>query len=213
MLRRAPVWTAVVATTLTLGIGLSTAIFGVVYGVLLKPLPYPAADRLMAIWNSAPVAAYQRYNVNGVNWLTWRERSRSFEDIALARLIRNYNLTGTGEPERLQAASTSSNLFRVLQVQPLMGRVFTEDEQKSGANVAVLSYWLWKRRFGGDPGILERKIFLNGERYYEVIGVMPPDFEYPTAQFELWTPSICRRTNCSPGSTTTTWQLDGSSPA
>jgi putative ABC transport system permease protein len=198
MLRRAPGWTAVVVATLTLGIGLSTAIFGVVYGALLKPLPYPAADRLMAIWDSAPVAAYQRYNVNGVNWLTWRERSRSFEDIALARLVKNFNLTGTGEPERLQAASTSWNLFRVLQVQPLLGRVFTEDEQKSGANVAVLSYWLWKRRFGGDPGILERKILLNSEQY-EVIGVMPPDFGYPTTQFELWTPLYLPPDELQPG--------------
>src|SRR5580704_18333034 len=74
MLRRAPAWTAVVVATLTLGIGLSTAIFGVVYGVLLKPLPYPAADRLMAIWNSAQVSTYQRYNVNGLNWLIWLER-------------------------------------------------------------------------------------------------------------------------------------------
>ncbi len=198
MLRRAPAWTGVVVATLTLGIGLSTAIFGVVYGVLLKPLPYPDAHRLMAIWNSAPVAAYQRYNVNGLNWLTWRERSRSFEDIALARLIKNFNLTGTGEPERIQAASTSWNLFRVLQVQPLMGRVFTEDEQKSGANVAVLSYWLWKGRFGGDPRILERMILLNGERY-EAIGVMPADFEYPTPQFELWTPLYLPPDELQPG--------------
>ncbi len=198
MLRRAPVWTAVVATTLTFGIGLSTAIFGVVYGVLLKPLPYPAADRLMAIWNSAPVAAYQRYNVNGLNWLTWRERSRSFEDIALARLVKNFNLTGAGEPERLQAASTSSNLFRVLRVQPMMGRVFTEDEQKRDARVAVLSFWLWKRRFGGESGILDRKILLNGEPY-EVIGVMPADFEYPTAQFELWTPLYLPPDELQPG--------------
>ncbi|HEY7336750.1 MAG TPA: ABC transporter permease [Bryobacteraceae bacterium] len=187
MLRRAPGWTATIVATLALGIGLSTAIFGVVYGVLLKPLPYPSADRLMAIWNSAPVAAYRRYNVNGVNWLTWRARAQSFEDIALARLIRNFNLTGIGEPERLQAASTSWNLFRVLQVTPLMGRVFTEKEQNGDAKVAVLSYGLWRGRFGGDPAILHRKIFLNGEPY-EAIGVMRADFEYPTAQFELWTP-------------------------
>jgi predicted permease len=198
MMSRAPVWTAVVAATLTLGIGLSTAIFGVVYGVLLRPLPYSAADRLMAIWNSAPVAAYQRYNVNAMNWLTWRARSRSFEDIAIARLIRNFNLTGTGEPERLQAASTSWNLFRVLQVQPLMGRVFSEEEQKSGANVAVLSYWLWQRRFGGDPNILGRKMVLNGE-LYEAIGVMPADFEYPTPQFELWTPLYLPPDELQPG--------------
>lgn len=198
MLRKAPLWTTVVVATLTLGIGLSTAIFGVVYGVLLKPLPYPQADRLMAIWNSAPVAAYQRYNVNGVNWLTWRERSRAFEDIGLARLIANYNLTGIGEPERLQAARTSANLFRILQIPPMLGRIFTEEEQNSGANVAVLSYWLWKRRFGGDPNILGRKILLNGDGF-EVIGVMPADFEYPTAQFDLWTPLYLPPDELQPG--------------
>jgi len=198
MLRKAPLWTAVVVATLALGIGLSTAIFGVVYGVVLKPLPYPQADRLMAIWNSAPVAAYQRYNVNGVNWLTWREHSRSFEDIALARLIANYNLTGIGEPERLQAARTSANLFQILEVPPMMGRTYTEDEQKSAANVAVLSYWLWKRRFGGDAKILGRKISLNGDGF-EVIGVMPADFEYPSAQFDLWTPLYLPPDELQPG--------------
>ena len=198
MLRRAPAWTGVVVATLTLGIGLSTAIFGVVYGVLLKPLPYPAADRLMAIWNSAPVAAYQRYNVNGLNWMTWRERSRSFEDIGLARLVKSFNLTGIGEPERLQAASTSGNFFRVLQVQPLMGRVFTEEEQQSDAKVAVLSYRFWQGRFGGDRNILHRKIMLNGEPY-EAIGVMPADFAYPTPQFELWTPLYLPPDEIQPG--------------
>ena len=187
ILKKAPSWTFVVGATLALGIGLSTAIFSVVYGVALKALPYPEPDRLMALWNGAPLGAYQRFNVNAPNWLNWRQRSRSFEDIALARLIANFNLTGDGVPERLQGARTSWNLPRVLRVQPLMGRAFTEAEQNSDAKVTVLSYWLWQRRFGGDSMILGRKILLNGETF-EVIGVMPKDYQYPTAQFELWTP-------------------------
>jgi predicted permease len=196
-MRKAPLWTLVVTTTLALGIGLSTAIFGVVYGVLLKPLPYPNADRLVAIWNSAP-GAYQRFNVSGLNWLTWRDRSRSFDDIALARVIANFNLTGSGTPERLQGARASSNLFRVLAVEPLAGRVFTEEEQNSDAKVAVLSYGLWQRRFGGEPDIVGRKILLNGAAH-EVIGVMPKDFEYPTTQFELWTPLYVPPDELQPG--------------
>jgi putative ABC transport system permease protein len=187
LLRKAPLWTAIVASTLALGIGLSTAVFSVVHGVLLQPLPYPRADRLVALWNSAPLGAYQRFSVNAMNWLTWRARARSFEDIALARLIANFNLTGEGAPERLQGARTSWNLFPVLGVRPLLGRGYTEEEQNSDAKVAVLSYWFWRRRFGGDPRIIGRKVLLNSEPY-EVIGVMPSDYAYPTSQFELWAP-------------------------
>ena len=198
MLRRSPVWTTLVAATLVFGIGLSTSIFAVIYAVILKPLPYPAAHRLVAIWNSAPVAAYQRYNVNGITWRAWRERSRSFEDIGLARLIRNFNLTGSGEPQRLQAASTTANLFRVLGVPPMLGRVFTEEEQQADAKVAVLSFGLWQRIFGGSPAAIGHKMEMNGQPY-EVIGVMPAAFEYPAGQFELWTPLFLTPGDFQPG--------------
>jgi predicted permease len=198
ILRRTPVWTAVVGATLALGIGLSSAIFSAVYGLVLKPLPYLEPDRLMAVWNSPPAGARQPMNVNGLSWRIWRERSKSFEDIALARLVANFNLTGDGTPERLQGARTSWNLPHVLGVAPLTGRVFTEAEQLSDAKVAVLSYWLWQRRFGESPDILGKKISLNGEGY-EVIGVMPASFQYPTAQFELWTPLYLTKDDLSPG--------------
>jgi len=198
VMRKAPVWTSVVALTLVLGIGLSTAIFSVVYGVMLNPLPYPEPGRLITLWNSAPGGVYQRFNANALNWTVWRARSHSFEDIALVRLIANYNLTGDGKPERLQAARTSWNLPHVLRVEPLMGRVFTEKEQNSDAHVAVLSYYLWQRRFGGDPNILGRKIPLNGAAY-EVIGVMPANYRFPTPQFELWTPLYLPPDEIQPG--------------
>ena len=187
MLRKTPVWTAVIGLTLALGVGLSTAIFSVVYGVLLQPLPYPDAGRLVALWPSAPKNGYPRFNVSAALWLAWRRESTVTEDIALTRPIANFNLTGEGTPERLQGARASFNLPLVLGVRPLYGRIFTEDEQKSDARVALLSYAFWQRRFGGDPAMVGRKIQLNGEPF-EVIGVMPPEFRYPSADFELWTP-------------------------
>jgi len=197
-LYKTPLWTAVMGATLAFGIGLSTAIFSIVYGVLLEPLPYPNADRLVGLWSSAPTAAYQRFNVNGLDWLTWRKRAHVFDDIALARLIANFNLTGEGTPERLQGARTSSNLFQVLGVQPVIGRVFTEQEQQSDAAVAVLSYGLWQRRFGGDAGVVGTTVQLNGGAC-EIIGVMPKTFAYPSSQFELWTPLYLPPDELQPG--------------
>src|SRR5260370_4226217 len=186
MLRRTQVWTGAVLGMLALGIGLSTAIFSVVYGVLLQPLPYPSADRLMAIWPTAAVNGYARFFVTAALWLDWRKNSTLLEDIALTRPIANFNLTGDGVPERLQGARASFNLPLVLRTAPLLGRIFTGEEQRSDARVAMLSHAFWKRRFGGDPGILGRKIQLNGEPL-EVIGVMPPEYRYPSGAFDLWT--------------------------
>lgn len=186
MLRKTPVWTAAVCATLSLGVGLSTAIFSVVYGVLLQPLPYPNADRLVALWPTAPRSG-PRFNVSAALWLDWRKNSTLLADIALTRPIANFNLTGEGSPERLQGARTSFNVPLVLRVQPLLGRNFTEEEQRRDAKVAILSHGFWKRRFGADPAITGRKIQLNGEPF-EVIGVMPPDYNYPSPDFELWTP-------------------------
>ena len=186
-LRKTPAWTAVVGLTLACGIGLSTAVFSVVYSVLLQPLPYPHPEQLVAIWLSAPKAGYSRFNVNAAHWIDWKEHSASLEDIALTRPVANFNLTGEGVPERLQGARTSFNLPRVLGMRPLLGRTFTEEEQRSDARVVLLSYGFWKRRFGGSVAVLGRKILLNGEPY-EVIGVMPREYQYPSAEFELWTP-------------------------
>jgi putative ABC transport system permease protein len=187
MLRKSPAWTAVICGMLALGIGLSTAIFSVVYGVLLQPLPYPQPDRIVALWSTAPSHGYVHFSVNAVEWLRWQAESKLFEQISVTRPIANFNLTGEGPPQRLQGARTSWNLPQVLGTAPLMGRTFTEDEQRADAKVAILSYGLWQRQFGRDPGLLGRRIQLNGEPY-EIIGVMPPEYRYPTGAFELWTP-------------------------
>src|SRR5260370_26303940 len=165
MLRRTPVWTAAVSAMLALGIGLSTAIFSVVYGVLLQPLPYPNADRIVALWPTAPKGGYPRFNVSAALWLEWRKKSTLLEDIALTRPIANFNLTGDGPPERLQGARASFNLPRVLRATPFLRRIFSEEEERSDARVAMLSHAFWKRRFGGDAGILGRKIQLNAEPF------------------------------------------------
>jgi len=185
MLRKSPVWTITAGVTLAAGIGLTTAVFSLVYSVLLQPLPFREPARLMALWLTTPTG--DRFNVNPANWRDWKEQNHSFSAIALTRPVANFNLTGIGEPERLQGARTSWNLFDVLGMPPLLGRGFTEEEDQADAHVAVLSYGLWQRRFGRDPGIVGRKIELNGAPY-EVIGVMPASFQYPTATFELWTP-------------------------
>ena len=188
--RESPGWSAVMCATLALGIGLATAIFSLAYGILLRALPYPDPERLVTLWltNSAAAAAnVSRFNANAANWIDWRAQSELFEDIALTRTATNFNLTGDGPPERAQGARTSWNLPEVLGVQPLLGRMFTEEETGRDAKVAVLSHGFWERRFARDPAIVGRSIQLNGESF-EVIGVMPPDFRYPTKDFDLLTP-------------------------
>jgi predicted permease len=190
MLRKSPGWTAVMGATLALGIGLTTAIFSLAYSILLHALPYPDPERLVTLWltNSAAAAAnVSRFNANSANWMDWRAQSELLEDIALTRAGANFNLTGDGPPERVQGARASSNLPQVLGVQPLLGRMFTEEETGRDARVAVLSYGFWERRFARDPAIVGRSIQLNGEAF-EVVGVMPPDFRYPTKDLELLAP-------------------------
>jgi predicted permease len=190
MLRRLPGWTAVMGATLALGIGLTTAIFSLAYGILLRAMPYPDPDRLVALHNNSsnPAAAgIPRLGVCSADWLDWRAHSRLFEEIALTRMVTNFNLTGDGRPERVVGTRTTWNLPRALGLQPLLGRYFTEEEASRDASVVVLSYGFWERRFARDPAIVGRKIQMNGESF-EVIGVMPPNFQYPANDYELWTP-------------------------
>src|SRR5215471_16606543 len=190
MLRKSPVWTAVMCAVLALGIGLTTAIFSMAYGILLRALPYPDPERVVALYYTntlAAAAGYTRVSVNAPTWMEWRAQSRSFEDIAITKAAANFNLTGGGPPERVQGARASWNLPRTLGVQPMLGRAFTDEEALRDAKVAVLSYGFWDRRFAQDPSIVGRKILLNDESF-EVIGVMPPNFRYPTSELDLLAP-------------------------
>jgi putative ABC transport system permease protein len=201
MLLKAPGFTIVAVLTLTLGIGANTAIFSVVNSVLLRPLPYDEADKLMLLSERSP--QLEGMSISYPNFLDWRQQQSSFEHIAVFRR-QSYNLTGTGEPERLVAGQVSAEMFPALRVQPARGRTFTAEEDKPGAElVTVLSHGLWQRRFGSDENILGQTLNLNGKQY-TVIGVMPPDFIFPS-RVELWTPVGQEYSN--PG-----WQHRGNHP-
>ena len=173
-LRRTPVITATAMLTLALGVGASTAVFSVVHAVLLRPLPYPEADRLVELFEEdRKVGASLR--VSALNFLSWAERSKSFDAIAAFNST-GMTLTDAGDPEMLGGSFVTASLFDVLRVPPIAGRTLRpDDEQRAGARVVVLSEPLWRTRFGGDPGIVGRSITLDGQRY-EVVGVMPRTF-------------------------------------
>jgi putative ABC transport system permease protein len=183
-----PGFAAVAIITLALGIGANTAIFSLVNAAMIRPLPYPNASRLMTVFH-----AYTKYNMSRVTvypnaYAYYRDHVTSFEQIAAYSGYKApQNLTGGGDPERVQTIKATWNFFPTLGTRPLLGRVFNATEDTPGAaRVAVLSYGLWNTRFASDPGILNREITLDGANY-TVIGVMPKGFEYPE-KAQLWVP-------------------------
>ncbi|MGH6631572.1 MAG: ABC transporter permease, partial [Burkholderiales bacterium] len=189
-LAKRPGFTLIAMLTLALGVGLSTAIFSLTYSFLLRALPYPEAERLVMIWLTHPAAAAAgnaRFSPNALNWLEWQAQSTSFDDLALARTGMSFNLTGDSRPERVVGIKASSNLARVLGAPPRLGRMFTAEEVEHDAKLAVLGDGFWTRRFARDPGVVGRRVQLNGEAY-EVIGVLPPEFQFPANEFDLLTP-------------------------
>lgn len=183
-LLRAPAFTAVVVLTLALGIGGNAAIFSAVNAVLLRPLPFPDAERLVSVWGRT-----ETVNQSVASWpefVDWREQSQSFDVMAVWR-PQSVNLTASGEPERIVGAFVSASLFPMLGAPPQLGRVFepAETEPSTVRPVAVLSQGLWQRRFGGDPGILGRSLVLNGQPM-TVIGVMGPELDAGRAPFDAY---------------------------
>jgi len=188
LLLKAPGFSAAAIAIIALGVGAVTAIFSVVYGVALKPLPFREPDRLVNIYSTSVPTGSVRLPVNGADHRDWLASNHVFEDIALYRPLANFNLTGAGDPERLLAARISSNLFPVLGVSPAIGRGFTEEEDDLGnERVVLLSDALWRRRFGADASIVGKPIMLSGVPH-TVVGVMGPDFQYPGREFQAWTP-------------------------
>ena len=171
MLAKNPAFTAVAVLALALGIGANTAIFSVVNALLLRPLPYKNPDQLVMVWENLSHLGFPKNTPSPANFLDWRRQATVFEGMA-AFAIRSYNLTGVGEPERLDGRRVSANLFDLLGVKPIIGRTFVPEEDRPGTNVVLLSENLWKRRFGGDPGVIGRALTLNNESY-TVIGVLP----------------------------------------
>ena len=189
-LLKQPIITIVAIVSLGLGIGANTSIFSVVNAVLLRPLPYQDSERLVFVWetNSQQIAALmglQNHNqVAPANYLDWTKQTTTFEGLSAIRFL-NFNLTGGDRPERVPGAIVTQNLFTVLGVKPELGRTFLpEDTQPDRGRVAILSAALWKRRFGSDANVVGQKLSLNNESY-SVIGVMPPEFQYPD-EAELW---------------------------
>ncbi|HYU34646.1 MAG TPA: ABC transporter permease [Thermoanaerobaculia bacterium] len=185
-LLRSPATSAVALLTLALGIGANTAIFSVVNGVLLEPLPYPDPDEIVLILESNPGLGFPRFSVAPPNFDDWRRQNQVFESMAAVSQGR-FNLTGGERPEAVPGARVTPDFFRVFGVQPALGRGFLPEEGgPGGPKVAVLSDDLWHRRFGSDPGVLHRQIPVDGESY-SVIGVMPPGFESRSQQ-QIWLP-------------------------
>jgi putative ABC transport system permease protein len=185
---RQPGFALIAICSLALGIGANTAIFSVVNAVLLRPLQYPQADRLVLVWEDASAVGFPFSDPAPGTFNDWKKQQTVFEDMA-ALDPRNFNLTGDGDPERITAFGATANLFPLLGMPPALGRNFSPDEDKPGGNkVAILSNRLWQRRFGGDQAILGRQILLDGDKY-EVIGVMPANFQFEASYTGLWVPA------------------------
>lgn len=188
MLRAKPLFTLTAVVTLALGIGGTTAIFSVVNAVLLGRLPFHDADRLLMVWEDATEAGFPRNDVAPPNFAALQAQNQTLEGLAAVKQVA-FNLTGDGEPLKVEARGVTAEFFPLLGVPPELGRAFRADENKPGANrVAVLSHGLWQRRFGGDPHVVGRDILLNGEKY-SVVGVMPSSFQFLESYVGLWVPA------------------------
>src|SRR5437762_3327891 len=195
-LRKSPGFTTVAVLSLALGVGANTAISSIIHAVLLRPLPYPEPHRLLAIEETqtgTKVFSSEAMPVSALHFVTWRKQCRSFEQIALLDGL-SLNLTGMGEPERLDVERASATLFPLLGVQPRLGRSFLEEEDQPGRDrVVMLSDSLWRRRFQSNPGVVGRKITLDGVPF-EVVGVLPASFRTPWlgGPVDLWKPFAIR---------------------
>ena len=169
---KSPGFTAAAVLTLALGIGSTTAIFSVVSGVLMRPLPYRDADRIQRIWENT-VDSGSQFSVSDGAFLHWREENSTLEDLA-SFTTTTRTLYGGDAPDRVRVGLTSWNFFQFLGVSPLIGRPFAPDEDMPGAAVAIIDHAMWSERFGADPNIIGRALALN-DRTHTVIGVLPPD--------------------------------------
>jgi putative ABC transport system permease protein len=187
-LRKSPGFAAVAILTLALGIGANTAIFSVVNAVLLHPLPYPEAERLVELWGNVKRARVERRGTSFADYLDWKRQSKSFDAMALFTNA-THTLNGLGEPERIPTEFVGYGYFEMLGMRPQIGRSFqeSEDQVPQRDRVVVLSDGLWKRRFGGDPGVLGRAVQLN-DGIYSIVGVMPPAFRGVDDSADLWLP-------------------------
>lgn len=188
-LMRAPAFTAISILTLALGIGANTAIFSVVSGVLLRPLPFAESEELVAVWSRfLPVSGFDtdQFRISGPEYLDYRDQNETMEDVAIWETFPAPMTDGEGEPEQLRVAQTTPNLFSLLRASPEIGRTLVEADGGPGsAEVAVLSHGLWQRRFGGKEDIVGRSLSVGGFEV-EVVGVMQEGFSLPNENIQIW---------------------------
>ncbi len=176
-LRRAPVFTAITLVTLAVGVGANTAIFSVLQGVLLKPLPYPNADELIGVWHTAPGLNIKELNNSPSTYFTYRDQNRTFQDIGVYTGD-SVNVTGLAEPEQVRALLVTDGVLPILGVRPTIGRWFSgKDALPDSPKTMILTYGYWQRKFGGDASILGRRVMVDGSAR-EVIGVLPQSFHF-----------------------------------
>ncbi|MEX2300818.1 MAG: ABC transporter permease, partial [Bryobacterales bacterium] len=184
-LGRAPGFALTVILVCALGVGATTAVFTVTDHVLLRPLPFADSERLVKLWESPP--GYAQMELSPPNYVDWKAMSTSFETMAAYRGL-SVNLVGQGQPERLEGVAVTADLLPMLGVQPVLGRLFTaEDDREGVAGTLLLSYVLWQMQFGGDAGVLGKKVLLDNAPY-SVIGVLPRHFHFPRRDVEIWAP-------------------------
>jgi putative ABC transport system permease protein len=188
VLRRSPSFTSIAILTLALGIGANTAMFSVVNAVLLRPLPFEDPDRLAMLWTDDPKHNVHEEGTSYPTFLDWRSQSRTFADMAICSRGNPVTLTGADDPERVMSEAVSANLFPLLGVAPILGRTFSHEEEQRRERVIVLSHGLWQRRFGASRDAIEKTLEIEGLRF-QVIGVMPAGFYFPTKDVQLWQPA------------------------
>lgn len=198
--KRRPGFAALIVLTLAVGIGGSTAIFSVLKGVVLRDLPYPEPERLVAVWEAqSERRSYQPFSAP--DYFDVRRQTQQLEEFGVMTL-RWFNLVGDGEPVRLLGSDCTASLFQLLGVPPLHGRLFVEDEESEGNHqVVILSFRLWQNQFGGDPSVLGTKILVDSMPF-EIVGIMPERFEFPTPwggrdKSQLWAPAVLPREDSS----------------
>jgi predicted permease len=186
--RRHPASAAALVLTLSLGIGGATAMFSLVEAVLLRPLPYAGEDRIVMVWETEPAEGVDKKVGTPGNFQDWRAGTRTIDHLSgLAQL--DATLTGHGDPRRLDGRRISVSLFAALGVRPLVGRAFTAEDERPGAETVILAHHLWRDAFGADAGILGSRILLDGTPR-TVVGVMPPEFTLPRGPDDFWVPLI-----------------------
>lgn len=189
-LRKSPGFTFIAVLTLALGIGANTAIFSVINAVLLRPLPYPDADRIVTLSESLPTQP--EISISWQNFLDWKTENTVFESLAVGRR-ESFNLSGIAGrgPERISGFVVTAAFFKAIGLSPQVGRTFSEEEDKTGGQpLAVISDGLWERAFNRDPGVLGRQVNLHNQ-LYTVLGVMPPQMTSPSG-VDVWVPLMRR---------------------